>query len=142
MEISRIKNDTLTVSYKCKKVVIDITKELTIDDSLLNSQLMDSPSNYAFLCGVRDSYIKKRNKLEKQKDYQFSKLWLFYKKSNTKMTNDMATHQVMDNAKYQAIEKRFLNINYKAERLISICKAYESRERILQTLSANLRRQL
>jgi hypothetical protein len=58
------------------------------------------------------------------------------------MTNDMATHQVIDNAKYQAIEKRFLKVNYTADRLISICKAYESRERILQTLSANLRRQL
>jgi hypothetical protein len=113
MEISQIKSDTITVSYKGKKVVIDVTKELVIDDSLLNSQLMDSPSNYAFLCSIRDKYIQKRNILEKQRDYQFSKLWLFYKKSNAKMTNDMATHQVMDNAKYQVIEKDLLRLPIK-----------------------------
>ena len=40
-----------------------------------------------------------------------------------------------------SLEDNYLKAVYKANRLISICKAYESRERIIQTISANLRKQ-
>ena len=47
----------------------------------------------------------------------------------------------MVNPKYLSIEERYLKAVYKANKLISICRAYESRERIIQTLSANIRKQ-
>ena len=57
------------------------------------------------------------------------------------MTNDMANHKALGSSKYKTAEKAFLKASYKASKLISICRAYESRERILQTLSANLRKE-
>lgn len=141
VKINEIKADVLEIKYQGKKVKVDLTKELSINESVINSQLKDFPSNYAFLCLLRDKAIKKRDSLEKEKDRKFSELWIFYKGSDSKMTNDTATHRAIGSKKYQDAENEFLKASYEAARFISICRAYESRERILQTLSANLRKE-
>lgn len=139
--INSIKDDTISVKYKGKIITINITKELAIDENILNNQLKNTPSSYAFLCLLRDKYIKRRDLLEREKNFAYSSAWLFYKESDSRLNNDTVTNKALTNKKYISLEKRYLRLVDKTNRLISICKAYESRERILQTLSANLRKQ-
>jgi hypothetical protein len=140
-KISEIRDDVISVKYKGKSVTINITKELSIDENIINSQLKNIPSSYAFLCLLRDNLIKKRDTLEREKNIAYSKAWLFYKESDNRLNNDTANHKAMVNPKYLSIEERYLKAVHKANKLISICRAYESRERIIQTLSANIRKQ-
>lgn len=140
-KISEIRDDIISVKYKGKIVTINITKELSIDENIINSQLKNIPSIYAFLCLLRDNLIKKRDTLEREKNIAYSKAWLFYKESDNRLNNDTANHRAMVNPKYLSIEERYLKAVHKANKLISICRAYESRERIIQTLSANIRKQ-
>ena len=140
-KISEIRDDIISVKYKGKLVTINITKELSIDENIINSQLKNIPSSYAFLCLLRDNLIKKRDALEREKSFAYSKAWLFYKESDNRLNNDTANHKAMVNPKYLSIEERYLKAVHKANKLISICRAYESRERIIQTLSANIRKQ-
>ena len=140
-KISEIRDDIISVKYKGKLVTINITKELSIDENIINSQLKNIPSSYAFLCLLRDNLIKKRDTLEREKNIAYSKAWLFYKESDNRLNNDTANHRAMVNPKYLSIEERYLKAVHKANKLISICRAYESRERIIQTLSANIRKQ-
>lgn len=140
-KISEIRDDVISVKYKGKLVTINITKELSIDENIINSQLKNIPSSYAFLCLLRDNLIKKRDTLEREKNLAYSKAWLFYKESDNRLNNDTANHKAMVNPKYLSIEERYLKAVHKANKLISICRAYESRERIIQTLSANIRKQ-
>lgn len=140
-KISEIRDDVISVKYKGKLVTINITKELSIDENIINSQLKNIPSSYAFLCLLRDNLIKKRDTLEREKTIAYSKAWLFYKESDNRLNNDTANHKAMVNPKYLSIEERYLKAVHKANKLISICRAYESRERIIQTLSANIRKQ-
>ena len=140
-KISEIRDDIISVEYKGKIVTINITKELSIDENIINSQLKNIPSSYAFLCLLRDNLIKKRDTLEREKNIAYSKAWLFYKESDNRLNNDTANHKAMVNPKYLSIEERYLKAVHKANKLISICRAYESRERIIQTLSANIRKQ-
>lgn len=140
-KISEIRDDVISVKYKGKLVTINITKELSIDENIINSQLKNIPSIYAFLCLLRDNLIKKRDTLEREKNIAYSKAWLFYKESDNRLNNDTANHKAMVNPKYLSIEERYLKAVHKANKLISICRAYESRERIIQTLSANIRKQ-
>lgn len=137
--INSIKADVLVVFYKGKKVTLDITKELLIDESLLNTNLKRFPSNYAFLTLIKERYIKKKDKLLRERDKAFSELWVFYKESGN-IANELATHKTNMHPKYNSLSERYEKVNYMTSKLISICKAYESRERILQTLSANLRK--
>lgn len=140
-KISEIRDDVISVKHKGKLVTINITKELSIDENIINSQLKNIPSSYAFLCLLRDNLIKKRDTLEREKNIAYSKAWLFYKESDNRLNNDTANHKAMVNPKYLSIEERYLKAVHKANKLISICRAYESRERIIQTLSANIRKQ-
>lgn len=139
-KISEIRDDIISVKYKGKIVTINITKELSIDENIINSQLKNIPSSYAFLCLLRDNLIKKRDTLEREKNIAYSKAWLFYKESDNRLNNDTANHKAMVNPKYLSVEERYLKAVHKANKLISICRAYESRERIIQTLSANIRK--
>lgn len=131
----------LKVRFQGKTYKIDVQKELEINENILNSQLKDSPSSYAFLCMIRNSYIKRRDKLEREKDIAYSEAWLYYKNSDSRMNNDTADHKANTNKKYISIYKRWKVISNKTDNLISLCRAYENRENILRTLSANIRKE-
>lgn len=140
-KISEIKDDIISFKYKGKLVTINISRELEINENVINSQLKNIPSNYAFLCLLRDKIIKRRDKLEKEKDYAYSKAWLYYKESDNRLNNDTVSHKALTSKIYIKANDKYLKALDKANRFISICKAYESRERIIQTLSANIRKQ-
>lgn len=140
-KISEIKDDIISFKYKGKLVTINISRELEINENIINSQLKNIPSNYAFLCLLRDKIIKRRDKLEKEKDYAYSKAWLYYKESDNRLNNDTVSHKALTSKIYIKANDEYLKALDKANRFISICKAYESRERIIQTLSANIRKQ-
>lgn len=139
--IKTIKFDILKVRYQGKIIRINITKELSINESIINSQLKDSPSSYAFLCMLKNKYIKERDKLDREKEIAYSEAWLYYKSSDSKMNNDTANHKANTNKKYISIYNKWQKISNIVENLISICRAYENRENILRTISANLRKE-
>lgn len=141
VKIKSIKDNILEIKYKGKLYSINISEELSIDENLLNSSLRESPSNFEFLCHLKDEACFRRNKREREKDAVYSEVWLFYKKSDSRISNEMASHKATSNAKYQSYLQKFQKAEYLANQLISICKAFESRERMLQTLSSNLRKQ-
>lgn len=137
----KVELNKLKVSFEGHKIVIDLNKELAINENIINSQLKDSPSSYYILCKIRDKYIKKRDDLSREKDEAYSQAWIFYKDSNERWNNDYVSHKANTNHKYMSIYKRYLKAVEKANMFIAICKAYESRENILRTLNANLRKQ-
>ena len=142
VKIKDIKNHLLEVKIEGETKFINLSEELSINESKIMDQLQNSPSTYDYLCKLKDEACRRRDNLEREKDAVFSRAWLFYKESNSKMTNDMATHKATISQKYQSYLKKYIKADYMANQLISICKAFESRERILQTVSANLRKQL
>lgn len=141
MQLKEIKSKPLEIKYAGKKYSIDIDQELLIDDSLVNSQIADVPRNYAFLCLLRDKYVNRRNVLEAQMNNAFSQAWIYYKESDSRMNNELATHKASTNKKYLSLKSKYLKASDKANVFISLCKAYETRERMIQTLSSNLRKQ-
>ena len=61
----------LKVVFEGRTLEIDIQKELSINENLLNSQLKDSPSSYYILASLRDKYIKQRDALAREKRQTF-----------------------------------------------------------------------
>ena len=131
----------IKVTYQGKELIIDIQKELTIDKNKLDSQLRDIPSNYYILCNIRDKYIRKRDELAKERDVAYSEAWNFYKNTNPQWNNDYVSNKATTNHKYVSKCNTYFKAVEKAAKFISLCKAYESKENILRTLSANLRKQ-
>ena len=54
--------------------------------------------------------------------------------------NEYVSHKANLNKKYSSINERYLKAVEKANKFITICKCYESRENILRTINANLRK--
>ena len=132
----------LKVKIDGQEIIIDISKELSIDENLINSQLRDCPSSYYLLCRVRDKYIKLRDSLEREKDIAYSKVWTYLKDSNERWNNEYVSHKANTNNKYVSLYDKYLKACDKANLYISVCKAYEDRTNILRTLNANLRKSL
>lgn len=130
----------LKVKFEGKTLKIDIAKELSIDENLINSQLRESPSSYYILASLRDKYIKERDNLAREKDEAYSAAWVYIKDSNERFNNDYVSHKANINPRYKSIYQRYLKAVDKANKFISLCKAYESREGILRTINANLRK--
>lgn len=130
----------LKVKFQGQELIIDLQKELSINENLINSQLSNSPTNYYIFCALRDKYIKERDTLQREKEVAYSQAWLFYKESNERWSNDYVSNKAITNKKYQSICERFLKAQQKAQEFITICRAYESREGILRTLNASLRK--
>lgn len=57
----------LKVKFEGKLIEIDIQKELSINENIINSQLRESPSSYYVLASLRDKYIKERDASSKGK---------------------------------------------------------------------------
>lgn len=140
IKIKSIKNDVIRIKYLGTYYSINITDELKIDENLMNTQLSDQPSNYAFLCLLRDEAIYKKNKLEAKMEKALSDAWNYFKNSDSRMNNDQANNRAISTEKYQSIKSRYLRALDKATKLSSICRAYESRERLLQTIASNMRK--
>lgn len=139
--IKDVKQDVIKVKYKGEYITIEVTKELSIIVPQINGELKSSPSNYAFLCLIRDEYIYKRDMLEKEKDIAYAEAWVYYKESSTPpLVNDMVDKKAMLSKNFVTKQEKYIKAVYKANQLISICKAYESREKLLQTLSSNIRK--
>ena len=131
----------LKVKYQGKVITIDIQKELTIDRNKLESQLREVPSSYYILCSVRNTYIRRRDSLARERDEAYSKAWTYLKDANPTWYNDYVSNKANSNHKYVSLSNKYLKAAEKAAMLIDLCKAYESKEGILRTLSANQRRQ-
>ena len=134
----KIELKKLKVKFEGKSIEIDIQKELSINENIINSQLRDSPSSYYILCSLRDKYIRERDLLAREKEEAYSQAWIYYKDANERWNNDYVSHKA--NQKYASICERYLKAVEKANKFISICRAYESRENILRTINANLRK--
>nr|UVM98786.1 MAG: recombination, repair and ssDNA binding protein [Bacteriophage sp.]UWF90010.1 MAG: Recombination, repair and ssDNA binding protein UvsY [Bacteriophage sp.] len=130
----------LKVKFEGRTLEIDIQKELSINENIINSQLRESPSSYYILCSLRDKYIKERDLLAREKDEAYSNAWVYYKDANERWNNEYVSHKANLNKKYSSIYERYLKAVEKANKFIAICKAYESRENILRTINANLRK--
>ena len=131
----------LKVKYQGKVITIDIQKELIIDRNKLESQLREVPSSYYILCSVRNTYIRRRDSLARERDEAYSKAWTYLKDANPTWNNDYVSNKANSNHKYVSLSNKYLKAAEKAAMLIDLCKAYESKEGILRTLSANQRRQ-
>lgn len=140
LEVYEDGTEKLKVKFEGRALEIDIQKELSINENIINSQLRESPSSYYILCSLRDKYIKERDLLAREKDEAYSNAWVYYKDANERWNNEYVSHKANLNKKYSSIYERYLKAVEKANKFIAICKAYESRENILRTINANLRK--
>lgn len=135
------KSGIIKITYKGKKIAIDMIKELSINKNLIDTQTSEGPSDYGFICLLRDYQNNQVTQLEREKDHLYAKIWDYYKQSGSS-SNDAAHYKVLSSDRYQAALITLEKEQYLLDKLNSFVKAYEAKLRQLQTLQANMRKQL
>ncbi|MAO08046.1 MAG: hypothetical protein CL596_04965 [Alteromonas sp.] len=140
------KSDLMNISLKVggEKFAFNLYDELRIDVNRMTEEIKEQPSYYSFLCLL----LVKLETLEDDREMEFEKvkaeLTIKYKEETDPLThkpynNDVAKAKVIANPKYKAYFKKYSKAKTNKGIVKSAVKAFEHRQGLLQTLSANVR---
>jgi len=127
------------------KIRFNLFDELIINEQVVNRELSEQPSTYAYL-GILH---KKLNRMVKSQEMEvekvYSKVFLENKETLNPLTNrvhsqDTIKEMVKSNAKYRSAIKKLHDLEYDKD-LIYVClNSFEQRASMIQSISANNRK--
>jgi len=135
------------ITYGGKRYRFNLYEELQVKDKSINSQLKSSPSSYSFLTQLRSHIIYELDLLEAAKVRTYNRLYKGYKGKKSKATgrlnsDDLAKALAESSKEYKHAVHAYLKMKFDKNQLDNACKAFESRAFLIQTLSANLRKEV
>lgn len=134
-----------------KLYVINLAKELKIDDDLLNDAIREQPKIYYLLGAIHSKLVKDVKNFEKLKDKEYGKLFVYYLTSRTSSffkknkyfpAQKVAEALVEHNETYLKLLGQLYETAEQRDTIDKCLKSFEQRFSLLQTLAANLRKQL
>jgi hypothetical protein len=138
------------ITYAGKHIRFNLYEELNIDTQDLNTDLMTQPRLYSFLTMLRQAYIKKVKDVEKQKEEALAKAiekqltsdkTIYFKRRGSYVPANMAKEIAKKDPEYIDLCEKFVEYEDVKNRLNNAVEAFEQRGYLLQTLSANLRKE-
>jgi len=136
----------ISIRYGNEKFHFNLFEETKIDENKINYEIKIQPSIYGFLGMLHKKLfrIAKDKKVEMEKIY--AKLYVRFKKQIDPETQrlypkETAQYRATKNSEYQNKIKEYHDAEEKAN-IIEICtKSFEQRSNLIQTLSANIRKE-
>lgn len=122
-----------------KEIVFDLNVELDIDDTNMDEILRNHTKSYAFLCMVQAkltrSYKREKNKVDQVKSKEFKKI-----RDDYRYKKDV-DEALKDNAKIRLMQDKLDELEYYRDTIQSCVRSFEVKKDLLQTLSANERKE-
>lgn len=122
-----------------ERIVFNLKDELSFNNDSVNSELKDQPNHYAFIAMLHKKALVLKREKERVLEKTRSRLFSQYK-SQEKMANDLAEAMVTKSKEYQDKYKEFLSVSADVDILEVCVRAFEQRSTLMQTVSANIRR--
>lgn len=137
---------TISVERDGEIFKFNLFEEIQINEAAVSKELKSQPSSYAFLTMLHTELLRKLalSKVEEEKAY--ANAYLKNKRSINSETNrpnsdDVAKAKAELDAKYLMSQRKVININANCSMVGNCVKAFEQRASMLQTLSANKRKE-
>ena len=134
----------INVSYGKEDFSFNLSGELAIDENIINREVKEQPSSYAFLNMLYKKLIRAFKEAEKKMERKYSQLFLKYKQekedSGRSLNNDSVKAKINIDPVYNELWNEFIEAEHQAMVLEVCVKAFEQRVNLIQTLSANLRK--
>ena len=136
----------ITIKYGRERFSFNLNEELRINENIINSQIKDQPTSYAFLTMLQQKLIK----LAKDKEFELQKIYARQLESlrggkdpstGRPPSKDSCEVIILASDEYQEKAKELVLIESNANTIRRAVEAFEQRKDILQTLSANLRKE-
>lgn len=134
----------VNISYGKEDFSFNLNAELAIDENIINREVKEQPSSYAFLNMLYKKLIRAFKEAEKKMERKYSQLFLKYKQekedSGRSLNNDSVKAKINIDPVYNELWNEFIEAEHQAMVLEVCVKAFEQRVNLIQTLSANLRK--
>lgn len=129
-----------------EKFTFNLFEELLISEDRLNYEATEQPSSYAFLGMVYRQLVKALDDRKLEKEKAWATAYIDAKKSTNPDTgrpypDDMAKAMAEVSKEYLEAAEAYNMAKYKAGILESCVNAFEQRSSLIQTISANNRKQ-
>lgn len=135
------------ITYNDKRYRFNLYTELQVNEKRLNDKVKSHASSYSFLTMLNNAIIYEYELLEKDAERTYNKLYKQYKDEKNKNTgransDDMAKAMALSSKLYKKAIHKMLALKYQKNRLDKAVKAFETRAFLIQTLSANVRKEV
>lgn len=135
----------ITVNFGDEKFSFNLFNEVSVDENKINHEIQMQPSTYAFLNMLYKKLVRVAVDKEKQLLKRRAQLFVKIKSeldplTNRPYNNDVAEEMVIKNKAYQKTQEEFLEAQDQVNTLEVCVKAFEQRYSLIQTLSANIRK--
>lgn len=136
----------ITINYNGKDYKFNLFNETSIDEDNINTALKTHISSYAFLAMLHKKCIKAKKSLDSDRKRVYAQEYekikdLVNESTGRVYSNDFAKLKVERTMKYRKIDRACQAAEHNVEILEVCVKVYEDRKDLLQSLSANLRRE-
>lgn len=129
----------VSLQYGDELIKFNLTKEVKIDPETIEDELLNQPTYYAFLIMLQSKLIRKFKDQEVEVRKIYAKL--FEGNKDEGMANDLAKETAIANEKYTSAQKLLNEYEQNMNDIIGCVKSFEMRKDLLQTLSANIRKE-
>lgn len=136
----------ILIKYGEEKFVFNLGKEVEIREGLEQEELLKQPSAYSFLTTLHKNLIKEQSLAKVVEKKAYARAYLKYKDQTNNLTSrpnsdDTAKAKAELNKDYLAAQADLISLNYEVQIIEAAVRAFEQRKEILQTLSANQRKE-
>lgn len=136
---SKAKFMNVNILMDGKTYSFNLDNELKVQLTRLSGEIKDQPRSYAFLAMLRQKLVVKQRQAEKEFKRKENDVFLGYKSNTEKVTEAKAL--TGQNKELQKMSDRIDHMD-NLKSILDIClEAFDQRSRLIQTLSANERKE-
>lgn len=137
----------VTLKFQGETIRIDLNEELSISEARINKELHDQPTHFAFLSMLLVKMKKELTKSQVDLDKIRGELFIEYKRSIDPETgrtysNDLAEANVLLEEDYIRAQEIVIEREEQFGIVKAAVDAFNQRKDLIQSLSANLRKEL
>lgn len=139
----------IEILYGGKTVKFNLYKELKIDENTINSDLENQPQIYGFITMLHNYFVKATKAAEKDKDESYGKAIerlltstgsIYYKERSNYPPANLAKELAKKDKFYLKKYQKVIDMADTRDRLKNIVESFEQRASLMQTISANIRK--
>jgi hypothetical protein len=136
----------IKLRYNGETFKFNLNEELSINPDKINQELKEQPSYYSFLLLLQSKLLVLKEDKEREMEKAYAKSYSKYavsinEKTNRIYSDKLAKELAISNDTYQKAHIEYLTAKNDYGIIQSAVKGFEQRFSLIQTLSANLRRE-
>lgn len=136
----------ISIQHGSELYEFSLFEELQINESIIAKEIKEQPTSYAFLAMLQTKLSEKWSMAKVNEEKVYNELYLRYKKKINTQTNrpnsdDVAKAEVGRNPIYLKAQEKTIKLSKQFGTIANCVRSFEQRSSLLQTLSANKRKE-